>query len=191
MTASWADGGAARLAVKTDPKAGLQAMLAGMGSLSYGELAGERMKLGLMLNDPEEEQDCFSDNTVNAYYFDGVGVRNIYLGQYQRIDGSQVKGASLADLVTAADPALDAEMRRELDASVAALDALRMAQDKGTAYDQMLDADNLDGHAMITAAIDALVAQTETIEAAGKALGLEDIGVEGSDSLDNPEAAFQ
>ena len=25
-----------------------------MGSLSYGELAGERMKLGLMLNDPEE-----------------------------------------------------------------------------------------------------------------------------------------
>jgi Uncharacterized iron-regulated protein len=27
-------------------------MLTGMGSLSYGEQAGERMRLGLMLNDP-------------------------------------------------------------------------------------------------------------------------------------------
>jgi uncharacterized iron-regulated protein len=38
-----------------------------MGSLSYGELAGERMKLGLLLHDPEEEHDCFSDNTYNSH----------------------------------------------------------------------------------------------------------------------------
>ena len=31
-------------------------MLNGMGSLSYGELAGERMQLGLMLHDPEKER---------------------------------------------------------------------------------------------------------------------------------------
>ena len=44
----------------------LAAILTGLGSLSYGELAGERMKLGLMLHDPEEEHDCFSDNTHNS-----------------------------------------------------------------------------------------------------------------------------
>ena len=48
----------------------LAAIFTGLGSLSYGELAGERMKLGLLLHDPEEEHDCFSDNTHNSHYYD-------------------------------------------------------------------------------------------------------------------------
>ncbi len=87
-----------------DEKAGLSAILTGMGSLSYGELAGERMKLGLLLNDPEEEQDCFSDNTHNSHYYDGLGIRNVYLGSYTRPDGTTVSGPSLSGLVAAADP---------------------------------------------------------------------------------------
>ena len=51
-----------------------------MGSLSYGELAGQRMKLGLLLHDPEEEHDCFSDNTHNSHYYDAMGIRAVYLG---------------------------------------------------------------------------------------------------------------
>ena len=65
-------------------------MFTGMGSLSYGELAGERMKLGLLLHDPEEEHDCFSDNTHNSHYYNVVGIRNVYLGRYVRLDGSKV-----------------------------------------------------------------------------------------------------
>ena len=42
---------------------GVSAIVTGLGSLTYGELAGERTKLGLMLGDPEEEHDCFSDLT--------------------------------------------------------------------------------------------------------------------------------
>ncbi|WP_223699662.1 imelysin family protein, partial [Escherichia fergusonii] len=68
MVGNWQKDGAARKAVEEDPKAGLVAMLTGVGSLSYGELAGERMKLGLMLHDPEEEHDCFSDNTHNSHF---------------------------------------------------------------------------------------------------------------------------
>ncbi|MGB0969212.1 MAG: imelysin family protein, partial [Halocynthiibacter sp.] len=60
MTAEWADDGEARGTVLGDENAGIVAMLTGMGSLSYGEQAGERMKLGVLLNDPEEEHDCFS-----------------------------------------------------------------------------------------------------------------------------------
>src|SRR3546814_9527831 len=66
--------GQARLAVQEDPKADLAAMLTGLGSLSYGELAGERIKLGLMLHDPEEEHDCFSDNTHNSHFYNQVGM---------------------------------------------------------------------------------------------------------------------
>ncbi|NUB46263.1 peptidase [Fertoebacter nigrum] len=191
MAAQWAEGGEARAAVTTDPAAGLQAMLTGMGSLSYGEQAGERMKLGLMLNDPEEEHDCFSDNTHNSHYYDGLGVQNVYLGSYTRPDGSVVSGPSLSDLVAEKDPALDAALKAELEATMAALAALKAAADGGFAYDQMLASGNAEGEALIMAAVNGLVTQTASIERAVTALGLNGIAFEGSDSLDNPEAVFQ
>lgn len=191
MAAQWAAGGAGRAAVTADPSAGLLVMLTGMGSLSYGELGGERMKLGLMLNDPEEEHDCFSDNTHNSHYYDGLGIRNVYLGTYTRLDGSEVSGPSLSDLVAAADPAVDAQLRAELDASVAALGAVKAAAEGGFAYDQMLEAGNKDGEALIMGAVTALVTQTASIERAVTALNLSKIDFEGSESLDNPNAVFQ
>jgi putative iron-regulated protein len=191
MTGQWAEGGEARATVTADPKAGLLAMLTGMGSLSYGELAGERMKLGLMLNDPEEEHDCFSDNTFNSHYYDGLGIRNVYLGSYTRVDGSVVSGPSVSELVAAADPAVDAELKGKLDASVAALGAIKTAAEGGFAYDQMLEAGNKDGEALIMGGVTALVDQTPAIERAVAVLGLSKIEFEGSDSLDNPNAVFQ
>jgi putative iron-regulated protein len=191
MAANWAEAGPARLAVTADPQAGLSAILTGMGSLSYGELAGERMKLGLMLNDPEEEHDCFSDNTHNSHYYDGVGIRNVYLGTYTRVDGSVLEGPSLSSLVAAADPAVDTQLKTELDASVAALGAVKAAAEGGLAYDQMLAPGNADGEALIMGAVNALVTQTASIERAVTALGLSMTGFEGSDSLDNPDAVFQ
>ncbi len=67
-------------------------MLTGMGSLAYGELAGERIRLGLLLNDPEEEHDCFSDNTHNSHYYDALGIKNVFMGQYGRVNGELVGG---------------------------------------------------------------------------------------------------
>ncbi len=138
MAAQWEDEGLARTTLLADETVGLSAMLTGMGSLSYGELAGERMRLGLMLNDPEEEHDCFSDNTHNSHFYDGMGVQNVYLGSYTRIDGTTVSGASLSDLVKAKDAALDSEVKAKLDATMAALGAMKAAADGGFAYDQML-----------------------------------------------------
>jgi putative iron-regulated protein len=191
MVDNWDADGPARAAVTADPQAGLLAILTGMGSLSYGELAGERMKLGLMLNDPEEEHDCFSDNTHNSHFYDGVGIRNVYLGTYTRTDGSVLEGPAIADLVAAADPAVDAQLRSELDASVAALMAVKDAGDAGRTYDTLIAAGNPEGEALIMGAVDALVTQTASIDRAVTALGLSKISFEGSDSLDNPNAVFQ
>ena len=191
MVANWTETGPARAAVTTDPQAGILAALTGMGSLSYGELAGERIRLGLMLNDPEEEHDCFSDNTHNSHFYDGVGIRNVYLGSYTRIDGSVVSGPSLSDLVAAAAPGVDAQLKAELDASVAALGAMKQAAEGGMAFDQMIAAGNADGEALIMAAVNALVTQTASVDRAVTALGLSTITFEGSDSLDNPNAVFQ
>ena len=192
MVAQWVPGGKAREGlVQGDPDQGLTAIVTGMGSLSYGELAGERMKLGLLLHDPEEEHDCFSDNTHYSHYYDALGIRNIYLGQYKRIDGSSVKGPGLHALVAAAAPAVDKELRGQLEATMAAMGALVKAAEGGEAYDQMIGEANAKGNARVQAAIDALTAQTRGIEKVVGTLQLASIQFEGSDSLDNPEAVFQ
>jgi Uncharacterized iron-regulated protein len=191
ITEQWAEGGEAREAVMSDPAAGITAMLTGMGSLSYGEQAGERMKLGLMLNDPEEEHDCFSDNTHNSHFYDGMGIHNVYTGQYVRVDGTLVKGESLEDLLTAKDPELAADLTAAVDHSMAELGQIKAAAEAGFSYDQMLGRGNAAGEELIMTAVDALVAQTRQIERAVTVLTAGEIEVEGSDSLDNPEAVFQ
>lgn len=191
MTAEWAEGGAARGTVLGDEDAGIVAMLTGMGSLSYGEQAGERMKLGVLLNDPEEEHDCFSDNTHNSHYYDGLGVQNVYLGEYIRVNGELVSGASLADLVSHEDAALDVEMQSKLSTTMLALGRIKTAAEAGFSYDQMLAQGNEAGEALIMGGVNGLVDQTKSIERVVAALGLDGIEFEGSDSLDNPGAVFE
>ena len=187
----WDEDGEARTDLLADPDAGIVAMITGMGSLSYGEQAGQRMRLGLMLNDPEEEHDCFSDNTHNSHYYDGKGVQNVYLGRYERIDGTVVEGPGLSTLVSAVDPALDSEVRGKLDTTMGALTAIVTAAENGMAYDQMLDRQNTEGEALIMAGVNGLIDQTRSFEKIVGALSLHDVAFEGSDSLDDPNAVFQ
>ncbi len=192
MATAWAPGGDARKELGGKGEAGgLATILTGMGSLSYGELAGERMKLGLMLHDPEEEHDCFSDNTHMSHYNDVVGIRNVYFGEYKSPLGNDVKGASLAEMVAAKDPALAEEMKTKLDATLAAFEAMKARAEGGEAYDQMIGEGNAEGNAVVQAAVDALVDQTASIERVVKSLELEEVAFEGSDSLDNPTAVFE
>ncbi|WP_419555510.1 imelysin family protein [Pseudaestuariivita rosea] len=191
ITAQWAAEGEARTTLLADENAGIIAILTGMGSLSYGEQAGERMRLGLMLNDPEEEHDCFSDNTHNSHYYDGLGIQNVYLGEYVRIDGTIVSGPSVSDLVVATDPELDAEMQEKLSATMMALGRIKTAAEAGFAYDQMLERGNEAGEALIMGGVNGLIDQTRSIERVVAALDLDQIEFEGSDSLDNPDAVFQ
>lgn len=192
MVANWREDGAARkVLLEGDAGPGLSTILTGMGSLSYGELAGERMKLGLLLHDPEEEHDCFSDNTHISHLYDAVGMRNVYDGRYKRVDGSTVEGPSVSDLVKAADTTLDAELSGKLDATIAAMEAIQARAIAGEAYDQQIGEGNADGNAAVQAAIDALVDQTRSIERAVTALKLDAVAFEGSDSLDAPDKVFQ
>ena len=187
MVDQWSADGAARKAVTTgDLRSNIATIFTGMGSLSYGELAGERMKLGLMLHDPEEEHDCFSDNTHWSHFNDALGIKNVYTGSYKRVDGSTLSGPSLADLVKTKNPAADQNLREHLDATLAKMQVLVDTAQAGEAYDQMIGEGNTSGNAKVRAAVDALVAQTRAIEQAVQALGLQAIAFEGSDSLDAP-----
>ncbi|MEO9650251.1 MAG: imelysin family protein [Roseobacter sp.] len=191
MVAQWQEGGDARTQLNADENAGISTILTGMGSLSYGEQAGERMKLGVLLNDPEEEHDCFSDNTHNSHFYDALGIRNVYVGSYTRVDGTVVSGESLSGLVAAADTGVDAELTAKLDATMLKMMAMKTSAEAGFYYDMMLERGNEKGEALINGAVDALVDQTRSIERAVTALGTEALAFEGSDSLDDPDAVFQ
>lgn len=184
MKGQWGVNGAARRAVSET--SALANIFMGLGSLTYGELAGERMKLGLMIHDPEEEHDCFSDNTHASHYYDVMGVRNIVLGTYTRTDGSIVSGPSLSDLVKAKSAEADADLRTAIDGSLARMSVIVERAKTVEAYDQMIGEDNPEGNAIIQAAIDALLVQSRALERAMSVLGVKGVAFEGSDSLDDP-----
>jgi len=192
MAGDWQEGGAAReeLAAKGDA-GGITTILTGLGSLSYGELAGERIKLGLLLHDPEEEHDCFSDNTHNSHYYDEVGMKAIWEGSYTRTDGSTVSGASIRDY--AAEQAADAAARTD-EAFAAAMEKMQVMKDTADsgemAYDQMIGAGNEAGNQIVDDVVESLVAQARAVEGVVSALGLS-IELEGSDSLDAPGTVIQ
>jgi len=189
MTGYWATGGKARLEVAAKGlNGGLSTILTGLGSLSYGELAGERMKLGLILHDPEEEQDCFSDNTHNAHYYDELGMTELWRGRYTRVDGRVVGTASMRDYATARNAAAAKRMDDAMTNALAKVKAIKDMGDSGRmAYDQMIGSGNAVGNKLVQDAIDALIAQTRADEGVVSALGLT-IALEGSDSLDNPSS---
>ncbi|SHI43997.1 imelysin family protein [Wenxinia saemankumensis] len=190
MAIAWGEGGAARQDA-LEGETGLQRILTGMGSLSYGEQAGERMQLGLLLNDPEEEHSCFSDNTHWDHFYDALGIRNVYLGRYVGIDGTVTSGPSLHELLSESDPAVAEALKAALDATQMEMTEMVVAAEAGLHYDMMLNPANEAGGALIQAAIDGLVAQTREIERAVAALDLSAIAFEGSDSLDDPNAVFE
>jgi putative iron-regulated protein len=189
MVRNWEAEGPARLALDEQ---GISTILTGMGSLSFGELAGERIKLGLLLHDPEEEHDCFSDNTHVSHLQDAVGVQNVYLGRYTRVDGSVVEGPSLSDVIAARDAALDTEIKGLLNDTVTKMEIMAERAEGGEAYDQQIGEGNAEGNAVVQAAIDGLIAQTRGIQRAVALLELDDaVTIEDSDSLSNPDAVFE
>lgn len=192
MVKQWEPTGDARSALFIDQQQGLAAMLKGMGSLSYGELAGERIKLGLMLHDPEEEHDCFSDNTHNSHFYNIKGIQNVYLGRYVDSQGKSLVGASLSGLLKMADKSLDAQVIEMIDGALKSAQTLvDSAEVDGIAYDQLLAKGNDVGNQKIMDLVHALLAQTKAIEAAVNVLLEAEIEIEGSDSLDSPEAVFE
>ncbi|MGI9279552.1 MAG: imelysin family protein [Endozoicomonas sp.] len=161
---------------------GLRKMLFGMGSLSLGELAGERMKVALEANSTEDEHDCFSDNTHYSHFYNAQGVRNVFLGSYQRVDGTKIEGPSILTWLKEEDKTLSDKATQELNTTRSALQAIvDSAEDDNVAFDQLIAADNREGHELVQKAINALVAQTTTIEEVAGAMGITQLNPDNAD----------
>ncbi len=185
MVEQWKSGVADnyRATLEAEPaENGLRKMLFGMGSLSLGELAGERMKVALEANSSEDEHDCFSDNTHNSHFYNGKGIRNVYLGEYKKVDGTTLTGPSLSSLVAKSDAQLDTTLKADLAETEAKLQVLVDSAEKDNVhFDQLIAADNTAGQQKVRDAIAALVKQTGAIEQASTALGITDLNPDTAD----------
>jgi putative iron-regulated protein len=141
-------------------------IITGIGELSRGELAGERMNVAYSERSQEDEHSCFSDNTTNDIVANAVGIQNVLTATYP----GGVAGTSLLDVFAAEDEDLAARLRAEVDASVAA------ARSIPAPFDQHLAegvADSEPGRQAILTTMNALGTQTDTIVEAAKAIGIE------------------
>ncbi|TWH77237.1 putative iron-regulated protein [Azomonas agilis] len=162
---------------------GIRKILVGMGSLSLDGLATERMQIALDTNAPEAEHDRFSDNTHNALFYNAKGIRNVYLGTYQRLNGSLLSGASLANLVQSVEPDINTSLQKDLADTETKMQALVDSANQGILFDQLIAPHNSAGQTKVRDAITALVKQSVTIEQVANSLGIEDLTSETADRL--------
>lgn len=142
-------------------------MIVGMGSLSRGELAGERLEVAMNTQDKEDEHSCFSDNTHRDVVTNAQGIENVWLGSYKRLDGSTLQGASLKDLVAAKNAGLADKVSKQIAQSVANATAIQAPFDR-----EIVGAKDAPGRIRVQKTIDSLVQQSKDITEAAAALGI-------------------
>jgi putative iron-regulated protein len=157
-----------------DPHEAVRLMLIGLGSLSRGELAGERLEVPLATQDQEDEQSCFSDNTHRDVVADIVGIRNVWWGRYLASDGRAIEGPSLRALVAARSADLATATSADLDATLALAEALHPPFDQ-----EIRGGDEAPGRRRVRAVIDALKRQTADLTASAEALGITRLSIGG------------
>ena len=167
-------------------KGKLLEILTGMGTLSEGELAGERMQIALSADSQEDEHSCFADNTHRDIWTNAEGISNLFFGSYAGYD------ADLDGEADATDNAVDGygiddyladvgqlDLATEITGRLAttatnyrAIDALARA---GTPVDvQIMDASSVDAQPMRDTIV-ALNAQSASIARIATVLELGDV----------------
>jgi putative iron-regulated protein len=159
--AQWTSDGEYRTEFLSDPEAAIEKILRGIGALSAGELAGERMAVAFETRDQEDEHSCFSDNTNADVVGDLRGIQMVYLADFPGVDGP-----ALSDLVAETDPELDNTLREQL------ANSLELAEGFPATFEQMVTAADGDAaRAALEEAIVAIEAQGESIARVATALG--------------------
>jgi putative iron-regulated protein len=139
-------------------------IMTGIGELSRGELAGERMTVAFEARSQEDEHSCFSDNTTNDIVGNATGVQRVFLGEAGGVDGP-----GIYDLLAAEDQDLADRLRDEIAASV------ELAMAIPAPFDQHLVegvSDDEPGRVAILDTIVGLETQTESIVDAATLLEL-------------------
>lgn len=167
---AWKPTASYRVAFESKTDESLANMFTGLAKFSKGELGSERIRAAYTSKERRDQHDCFSSETLTDYLRDAKGIQLMYLGDYGDNDGP-----GLDELVKAKDPALDADLKKKIQASIDAIEAIPAPFEDAIAGD-----DESPGRVAIQKALAALSAQGDTFGQAAAALGL-------SIMVDDPE----
>lgn len=190
VQAEWAKGSTTNYRAKfttiadaADAKKKITDILFGMGTLSEGELAGERMQIAFTNNSQEDEHSCFSDNTHRDIWLNAEGVSNSFYGSYagydSNLDGTDdvttnaVNGYGIKDYLTDigfADIAAETTTALALtETNYTAIDASARA---GTPFDVLIMEANRTADSDVAKTITSLSAQARLLQTVADKLGL-------------------
>lgn len=146
-------------------KESVRKIIVGLGSLSRGELSGERMEVALNSQDQEDEHSCFSDNTHRDVVSNAKGIQNVWTGEYTRRDGSVLKGPGVRDLVAEKNPALAEKTTAQIADSVKGAEAIPAPFDRAIVKGSA-------GRPAIEKTIASLVSQSKLLVESASAVGI-------------------
>ena len=167
MVDAWAPGQSGNYRaqfVAMDSDDALQNIITGIGELSRGELAGERMTVAFDARSQEDEHSCFSDNTKADIVANALGIQMVFLGDF-----GAVSGPGLKDLIEAEDEDLATQLESEIGNSV------NLALAIPDPFDQHLlegVSDQSAGRRAVLSTIESLEDQTDTIVDAAEKIGI-------------------
>ena len=167
MVDAWAPGQSGNYRaqfVAMDSDDALQNIITGIGELSRGELAGERMTVAFDARSQEDEHSCFSDNTKADIVANALGIQMVFLGDF-----GAVSGPGLKDLIEDEDEDLATQLESEIGNSV------NLALAIPDPFDQHLlegVSDQSAGRRAVLSTIESLEDQTDTIVDAAEKIGI-------------------
>ena len=166
MVDAWASGQSNYRAqfVAKDADEAINNIITGIGEMSRGELAGERMTVAYEERSQEDEHSCFSDNTIADIVANATGVQRIYFGEY-----GDVSGPGVMALIAAEDPELAEKLGNQINRSVILARSIPAPFD-GLLLEGLSDADP--GRKAVLDTIVALENQTDTIVDAAQKVGI-------------------
>lgn len=167
LVQEWKEGGSYRTTFTSmESDDAIAKILTGMGVLSKGELAGERMFVALDNADQEDEHSCFSDNTDRDVILNAQGIYNLYFGEMTKIDGTVISGASLEDILEINDKDTYEEYSAVFENTLA---DVKKVPDP---FDYALTQESVGGDGPIMTAIESLQNQGDEIVNIASDLGL-------------------
>jgi putative iron-regulated protein len=143
----------------------LSMIVTGVGELTRGELAGERLTVAYEERSQENEHSCFSDNTTSDIAANARGIEAVLTGDY-----GSVSGPGVIDLIAQFDEDASARLDEAVHASVAAAESIPAPFDRNIAAG-VPDSDP--GRMAILTTIQELDAQADVIVQGAAAAGLD------------------
>ncbi len=162
----WKNGSYVKELSYLKPEQMMEKLMLGMASLSFDEMAGERMMVALAKGDQENEQDCFSDFSLKDLEANQQGIMAIWEKANMKsvFGGKEQEAAAISSAL--------AQTQKSL-ASLSTLGIKKSAKSKERSFDQLINSKSSADKKALQSAIGKLHSQARLLDKLADEYGME------------------